>query len=205
MMQDSSSKPLSFWIAMFLPFSLLWILMFVGLVFLAIGWRMNMLGVSVFGGIFILLSIIATRSGLPSKGLLGACSGMLLGALGGALLGSVLGDAMNAPLGIVGGAILGAISGIFVVLIMLHFSLGIGLHLITHFLPKLPGIIGFILFIPLGLGAVVGAVVGAIELREVLPRALGAAFGTAVVGGTLGMVTGTLLGIRLTYITENVS
>jgi hypothetical protein len=171
---------------------LLFTLLFVGLCFSALGLHTpHLVGVTVFGGAFVLLSAFALRKSVPPGPYVGALAGLLLGALVGAGTGSLFSDAANWFVGIIAGAIIGAISGAVVFVVIFEHMVGVlPAHLGIHRFPKAASII---ILIPLTLGALAG-----IEgFRDILPKAFGAAGSGAVSGGVVGMLIGMLVGMRI--------
>jgi hypothetical protein len=166
-------------------------LMTAGLAMLVLGVQQSESFLTSFGSIFILITIVAFRSSITSKVLIGALIGTLVGAFGGAFLGGLAENVASQMVGIVGGAVIGAIAGVVCVAAIGEGILGfVGHYVTSRYLPKLTTAIFLC-------AAIVGAIIGAVSFQKVMTLLFGATGGGAFVGGITGMAGGAFLGMRI--------
>jgi hypothetical protein len=178
-------------------------LMSVGISILVLGLQYAELGLAIFGGIFILAMVVASR-GLGVWVQAGALGGALVGAFAGMLGGMLARDAVESPVGLIGGAILGAIAGLFLVEIVLDSLIPSPVALVLSVVssPRKDSAPNAIVSSLDFLGVILGAILGARGLGESFLKLFGPIGGGAIAGGILGMIVGTFAGDWMSYIME---
>jgi hypothetical protein len=171
-------------------------LMSVGISILVLGLQYAELGLAIFGGIFILTMVVASR-GLGVWAQAGTLGGALCGALVGMLGGMLTREIAESPVGLVGGAILGAIAGLFLVEIVLGSLIPLPVELVLRAISaprkdSAPSPIATALDV---LGVILGAILGARGLSVSFLKLFGPIGGGAVAGGVLGMMVGAFAGV----------
>jgi hypothetical protein len=163
------------------------VLLFTGLAFSSFGYRFNIIGFTISGVVWILITPFAVKSTVPYEVKKWSLLFLLTGGIIGTAAGLVLGDDIKQLVGLIGGAVIGGVGG--------WLLYGIFSDAITHLLfdaifPKLSAIIMIGLF-------VLGAIWGAISLSDIVPRYFETVGGGLLIGGTIGSFSGILLGAEI--------
>lgn len=161
------------------------ILLFTGLAFSAFGYRFGVLGFTIAGIIWVLVTPFAVKSYVPLEIRKWSMTLLLLGAMAGYVVGMVFGENIRPMLGLVGGVMIGGMGGWL--LYTLTFDI---FHIILDILaPKLSTFILFAIF-------ALGAFWGAVNLSNSIPKYFEIIGGGILIGGLAGAFFGIFLGAK---------